>query len=244
MNKLTFLLLASGLLFFSCDKPEEEPPVDDTTDVQDVFKLDIQNLWGGETFAYDTEYDIDGVPVKFQDLRLFLSDFHFFSDGADEQFMENKAALIDAGVDGEIEVGDLDLDHVHDIEFLLGLNSTVNHEDPTLAESPLNDATMHWGWNPAEGYKFIRVEGTRDLTGDGTFEAFSIHAATDDLVRTLEFNLHQDVENHQVVASLTIDYEMFFSGVDLSSDPLAGTHGNGSTATAVTDNAVGAITID
>lgn len=245
MNKISLTVLAIALVAFSCKKPpEEEPPTDNTTDLQDEFKMSVTSMWGDESFAYDTEYAVDGIPVKFQDLRLLLSEFHLFSDGTEEQIMENSAALIDAGLEGEFTIRDLELTHIHDMECLLGLDSLTNHADPTLAESPLNDATMHWGWAPEEGYKFIRIEGTRDLIGDGTFTPFAIHAATDELKRELEFDVHQDVENDAIVASLTIDFEQFFSGVDLSGDPLTGTHGNGSKATAVIDNAVGAITID
>ena len=243
MKKITLAFLALGLIVFSCKKqtdPEPEPEIDAQTN---EVRLNITSMWGENAFAYNEEYSVEGTPVIFQDFRFFISDIAFHSDGGDVQSLENQAVIVDAGVEGIISLGDLNFAHVHEMDYSIGLNAIVNHEDPTVAASPLNDATMHWSWNPASGYKFIRIEGTRDQNGDNSFNAFSIHAATDDLLRNAEAEIHQDIVNNVLTIEVTIDFEQFFNGIDLSSETLNGTHGSGIIATAVMDNAVGSITI-
>jgi len=241
MKKITLAVVALGLIVFSCKKQTDPDPEIDTP--TNEVRLNITSMWGENTFAYNEEYSVAGTPVMFQDFRFFISDIAFHSDGGDVQSLENQAVLIDAGIEGAISLGDLSFAHVHEMEYSIGLNAIVNHEDPTVAASPLNDATMHWGWNPAEGYKFIRIEGTRDQDGDGSFDAFSIHAATDELLRNAEAEVHQDIVNNVLTIEVTIDFEQFFNGIALSGGTLNGTHGAGSLATAIMDNASGSITI-
>ena len=243
MKKITLAVLALGLIVFSCKKqtdPEPEPEI--VAQTNEVL-LNITSMWGENTFAYNEEYSVEGTPVMFQDFRFFISDIAFHSDGGEVQSLENQAFIIDAGVEGVIPLGDLNFAHVQEMDYSIGLNAIVNHEDPTVADAPLNDATMHWSWNPASGYKFIRIEGTRDQNGDDSFNAFSIHAATDDLLRNAETEVDQDLVNNVLTIEVTIDFEQFFNGIALSGETLNGTHGSGSIATAVMDNAVGSITI-
>jgi uncharacterized repeat protein (TIGR04052 family) len=50
------------------------------------------------------------------------------------------------------------------IRFTLGVPFALNHNDNTLAPSPLNLSTMFWGWNG--GYKFLRIDAkTTGLPG-------------------------------------------------------------------------------
>lgn len=41
------------------------------------------------------------------------------------------------------------------LRFRLGVPESLNHENPLLADAPLDDAAMHWHWK--SGYKFLRA---------------------------------------------------------------------------------------
>jgi hypothetical protein len=131
-------------------------------------------------------------------------------------------------------IGEIGLDHLHMLNFMIGLDEETNHADPLIAEEPLNDPLMHWSWNPDAGYKFIKVEGEHDADNDGSFEAFSIHVATDALARTASSMIHQNV-NGDLMLHCHVNLDQWFANVNFSE--LAGTHGNGITTNAVADAA-------
>lgn len=49
------------------------------------------------------------------------------------------------------------------LRFRLGVPESLNHENPLVAEAPLNDPAMHWHWK--SGYKFLRAGVTRNADG-------------------------------------------------------------------------------
>ena len=91
--------------------------------------------------------------------------------------------------------------------FALGLESTVNHADPTLAEYPLNVPDMHWSWNPAAGYKFLLIEGKVDGNNDGDFDDaedvdVTYHCATDPMYREDQLMVMLDIPSSRIEAEL------------------------------------------
>jgi hypothetical protein len=234
--KKSLILLSLITLFttlnFGCRK--EDPVVEDP--ISDLLKAHFHHHWGSDDFSYDTVYNVGGVDITIQELRYYLSDFHIHDDGSGHQEFMNQALLIDAGATGTATIGKLELNHVHEIEYLLGLNETINHQDPTTAEAPLDDFTMHWSWNPDAGYKFIKIQGQRDKDGTGTWESFEIHCATDNLAREMTNDAHVDLANHVLTLSFVVDYEKFFTGVDFSAETLDGTHGDGILTNQIADN--------
>lgn len=62
------------------------------------------------------------------------------------------------------------------LQFTLGVPSELNHEDATLAPSPLNLTSMWWNWRG--GYKFVRVDLDNQSTamnGEATKEEGMSH---------------------------------------------------------------------
>ena len=232
------LAAIAAVTFTSCKKDDPEP---EEEEVVEVLQMVFDSNWGSEDFAYNTVYDANGTNVQFTDIRFFISDIEVEDDGGTMQSWMNQAHIIDAGSTQTITAGNLEVHHVHMMDFLVGLNEVINHEDPTLADAPLNDESMHWGWAPESGYKFVRIEGSRDHDGDGNYDGFSIHVATDAMLRAYTTMVHQNVADGKIAVNFTVDIADFFNGVDFSAETLEGTHGGGTVAALVADNVPQAI---
>ena len=242
---ITILAVAlfSAFTFTSCDKDDDETkctnPEDNTKSVMLEFEFEMADA----PFEYNTVYDFNGVNVQFSDLRFYVSDIMLHDDAANMEMIDG-AVLVDAGASSNIfTIGETEFEHVHELHMSIGLNEVVNHEDPILAEAPLNDASMHWGWDPASGYKFIKTEVLVDLDDDGIPEtATSIHCATDGLKRDVMLDAHQDVEGDHAHLLLKADIADIYAGVDFLN--LTGTFGNTDLTNAVADNLADAIEIE
>lgn len=238
-NAILALLITATL--FACKK-EDDNNDDTQTPVDNTLQVNYSHVWQDGDFIYDQVYQVGGVNLTIQDFRYFLSNF-VIEDDEDNEQATDIVVLMDASLDGSIDFGKLDHAHVHKLNLGLGLDDVTNHQDPTPADAPLNDASMHWLWSPEQGYKFIRIEGMVDPEGDGTYEAFSIHAATDELYRTTHWMIHETADG-ALEANLTIDIYKFLQNVDFSQS-LSGTHGASDLTNGIADDAVeNAFTID
>jgi len=245
MNQFRFLtaLVFMIIVMTSCDKDEEtmcnEPVVPESKSAILQFNMNAAD----EAFNYETIYDFNGTAVQFSELRFYISDIMFHDDAENTEMM-SETLLLDAGeADNTFTVGETDFSHIHELHMLFGLNEVVNHEDPTQAEAPLNDAGMHWGWAPESGYKFLKAEFTVDMDGDNVPETpGSIHCATDAVSREIMLMAHQDVTGDQAQLTIEVDVISFFNGVDFLN--LMGTHGGSPLTNSVADNVSSALSID
>lgn len=231
---LTLMLGISILSSCKKDKDENDEPVESGT----FLKMDLYHSWSDADFAYDAVYDVNGTLVKFTEIRYYLSNFVGMSDDMTTMTDFGQYLLIDAGVGGVQDLGRSELAHLHMLNFHVGLDEETNHQDPTIADEPLNDPLMHWGWNPAGGYKFIKIEGERDRLGNGNYEPFSIHVATDPMLRSISKMVHEDISGSNKTISGTVDIMKWFEHVDLSPEVLEGTHGEGTTTNDLMDGVV------
>jgi len=221
-NQIILFTLLIALAFSSCKKDEELAEENTSTPIQLRSSLSLQpaSYWGGDTFELDQVYNVNGVDVKFAEIRFFLSNFEIH-DMMNNHIDLGGYVLVEAGSTDALELPGTDLIHAHGIHMALGIDSLANFNDPAISEAPLNDFTMHWSWNT--GYKFVKIEGEHDADGDGEFETFSIHAATAGLYREMSFDVMEDLEEGENNFTLDIDYQTLFTNVDFSA--LEGTHG-------------------
>ncbi len=118
----------------------------------------------------------DGHRVVINDLRLFVHDIRLRdADGAraplvlaEGPFQTSTLALLDfedgcrngtAATHRSLE-GVSRVRRPRSLEMTLGVPTLQNHADPTRAEGPLSATSMHWTWKG--GYKFLRLDYTRD----------------------------------------------------------------------------------
>jgi hypothetical protein len=223
------LLATTALAFAACKKDKEEAPAPTPTPTTADISVRFQFMHGSNAFDINSNYtDGAGHAVRFSKLKFYASDFHLVNDEHDTVAMfHDKAVLADAATPlASYSLGSMSPGHVHMVLMNLGLDSELNHADPTLAAYPLNVADMHWSWNPAAGYKFLAMEGHADGNGDGDFEdaedvSFTYHCATDALLRNAAFHHHADVAacNSYVLVG-KVDVQVLLSGLNLLASPV------------------------
>ncbi|MBL7965061.1 MAG: hypothetical protein JNM31_14600 [Flavobacteriales bacterium] len=220
------LFLVASLLMSGCDK--EEPIPDPTPDPQanTVVALQVLHRYGGASFDLaGTWPDAVGTSLKFTQVRYYIGSPVFQDDVGDTvQAFAGKYLLISAASNAIQVMGELH-GHLHTMGFGLGVDSVLNHQDPTLAAPPLNDATMHWNWNPAQGYKFLVLEGRYDDDGTGVVDAddpeFVYHCAGDALHRNTSVEVHTDaLTGGNLALTLHMDMQVLLQGVDVAASPI------------------------
>lgn len=238
-----FLSLFAGLVLVACKKDKEEIITLPVPTEERNLDLYVHHFWNDVEFEYGQVYNVNGTNVILDDVRYYLS--NFVSEGMmddDTQPHLEKVLLIDAGIENERTLGEIELDHIHTLNFSLGLDYDTNHADPTAAAYPLNDGTMHWGWNPDSGYKFIVISGSRDPESDGSYEYFEIHAATDAIYRETSMMCHRDVAANGITLHVKVALDQWFNGIDFSI-ALAGTHGASVLTNSLADNSITSFSI-
>ncbi|HRD53582.1 MAG TPA: hypothetical protein PKY96_13125 [Flavobacteriales bacterium] len=249
--KITLLaLFALGLA--SCKKEKDEHNHDDHDHGGGggaaIMNLRFNFVHGVNPFDINTNYtDGAGQAMRFSTLKFYVSEIHLEDDaGATVADFGSKVLLADGATpNASYELGSMNPGHVHEIHFKLGLNSTVNHADPTSAVYPLNIPGMHWSWNPAAGYKFLNMEGHVDGNGDGDFDdvedkVFTYHCATDALLRSDHVHFHAEVNGGNVTLEAKVDVAMLLLGLNLLDNSVA--MGAGPNNVAAMDNLVVAVT--
>ncbi len=187
-NIVSFVvLIISAVSISSCkkDKIEIIPPVV----VSDQLSIQVLPFYGSQILYLDSTYLTDeGYEIQFTDLKFFGGNW---KNGNDILF---ESAMFDYRNNGnKFLTVSKKPDLFGSLQGLLGIDSSLNHDDPTAFanENPLNIVNagdMHWGWNP--GYIFIKVEARVDTIQDGIplFDHYAVfHVGTDNFVQNLDF---------------------------------------------------------
>lgn len=139
---------------------------------------------GSQPFTCDQSYQlgVQSTETTVGDFRLYVSEMSLLTTtGArvpitleqDGQWQYQSVALLDfedksgSCVNGTVEtrdqvVGSVPAGDYEGLQFTLGIPFDLNHEDATLAASPLNLTAMWWNWRG--GYKFIRIDLEPSMT--------------------------------------------------------------------------------
>ena len=130
---------------FVCGESYEGVGIEESTVTPTDFRFYISNiaLIDEEGNAIPLELEQDG---KWQYQNTALLDFE---DGS--SVCDNGTAEINTTVVGTIPEGDY-----QSLQFTMGVPKNLNHDDASVAPSPLNLTSMWWNWQG--GYKFLRVD--------------------------------------------------------------------------------------
>jgi hypothetical protein len=241
-----------ALALVSCKKDDELPPTStpSTPGTTGTVKMSFEFVNGQQAFDMSANY-VDGAnhQVRFSAIKFYVSDIHLEDmGGSTVGDFHDTYLLVDASApSNEFTLGSVPEGHIHMAHFALGLESAVNHADPTVAEFPLNVPDMHWSWNPTAGYKFLLIEGKVDGNGDGDFDDpedknVTYHCATDPMFRQDELMAMLDVSvGSTVTIPAKVDVGTLISGLDLLADSIA--MGGGAPNAAAMDGLVSAIAL-
>jgi len=150
-NRLIFLLI--GLLLALCTGCQPSQP------------LRLQLQWQGQPLRCDSVLTLAGQTFQLAQLQLFLSDFRQQHAIALKHGPYSNDRLVLLGIDcqsndaGQWHIPLASALTTGPLYFTLGVPAELNHQNPLLAKTPLQQTDMHWSWQ--HGYKFLRL----DLTG-------------------------------------------------------------------------------
>jgi hypothetical protein len=190
-----------------------------------VVAISMSYTRAGAPFDKNVPFtDGAGTLVLLQRLNFFFSQPRFTDDTGDSvASFPSKYLLIDLDEGGLVRtVGELD-GHLHMLHAGLGLDTAMNHTDPTMAPPPMNSSNLWWGW--AAGYRFMTLEGKYDSNNSGTIDGndftFDYHIGMDTLYRRLDLEVHTDADmGGNVVIPLSLSIDTLFTGLDIATQPV------------------------
>lgn len=188
-------------------------------------RLAVDWRYGSHTYELGSVYEDDlGHAYQLDTLRFLITGARAVDDnGAVLASYANVYALADAAGSSEFFLGDLTSGHLHEIEFSIGLEPTMNHTDPAVAPASLTTTGMHSG-NATAGYAFLIVAGRVDSNGDGSLDGndqhFSYHCIGDALLCPTAAVVHANLlENGVLTAWLPVNMEVLMADIDLLNTP-------------------------
>lgn len=159
----------------------------------------------------------NSVPFNITRLQYYVSQIVITHDGG-QQTPALDVYLLTTPKTLVYSLGNYNVQNVESIEFYIGVNSKVNHSDPTVYPPghPLGpqDPSMNWGW--AAGYRFAAIEGYSD-SGNGLYaDKFEFHAIGDVLFTKINVvaNGAKDSDGNLII-NLDANYNELFKNVQL-----------------------------
>ncbi len=147
-SKLTLLAIAA-LSLAACKRDKDEDDSHDHGGGGSPAAVNVRfNFKHGVN-----DFDINGIyadgmghAIQFTTLKFYASDFHLQDDagGTVAEFHDKVVPFDGATHNASFDLGTMNGGHIHEVHFNLGLESSVNHADPTTAAYPLNIPGMHW----------------------------------------------------------------------------------------------------
>ena len=237
--KVKILGLLALTLAFSSSCKEDDPVVSTPAENKNVqVNLNYDFNFGNQDFALNTEYTLDnGYKVRYSLATFYLSKPVIMDDAGGMSPLSPEYLIVRPDV-AMSDLGFMQEGHAHMFNISVGVDSASNTEDGSTGVQPtdFSDPThplgpqpegMYWSW--ASGYIFVKIEGEVDYEGDGTYDqVFKYHLGTNEFRKDRSTMVHTDVLGGETLNMLlAIDYKAFFNGVDLSTEILSMSMGEG-----------------
>lgn len=219
--------LAFALLLTGCKKDLEETH-------EDIVGPDGANTVVTTSMAYthngaafDTSMtltDAAGTRFKIEEIRFYMGAFSFTDDnGASVASFPEKYHLVTLSEGGTVRtIGQLS-GHLHEMHCGLGVDSVLNHTDPTLVDAPLGVNGIFWVWD--DGYLFLTIDGRYDSNGDGVVDTsdsmMSYHCGMDTLYTPKTFHVHADAhDGGNLIIPLALSIDTLMANIDIATTPV------------------------
>lgn len=199
----------------------------------DVF-LNIKHMLGTAPFQFNTAaVNSMGDDFDVRRLEYYLSQMTLIHDGGQETEVPGYYLLVDGGVPTNELLGNFAITDLEGIRFGVGVDSAVNHLDPSSysAGNPLapQNPSMHWGWSA--GYRFVAMEGQG---GTSLSQNFEVHALEDRNYFETTINTTGFVSGNGLTVALVGDYIRALDSVSVAAGFI--THGGNGEAVSVLAN--------
>lgn len=184
MKKLSVLLLAVGLLYFSACDPVEPAPEETT------LHLNFAGKYGTEQLVLNQTYDFPGdMDLMYSTLLFYISDVRLVTVDDQEvvikdvdmvNFYDHHANPATAAEGETITIADVPQGDYKGIRFGIGLPADLNATNPAdyAATHPMSRTEMYWDWRGT--FIFSMIEGSVDTLQDGTPDVFlTYHSGSD-----------------------------------------------------------------
>ncbi len=201
---------------------------------QSNFELQINHKLGVSPFQMNTSAtNNNNVQFDVSRLQYYISQITLIHDGAQETTIPGTWFLVDAGNHFQASLGNHPITTLEGIRFGVGVESSVNHLDPSsyAANHPLapKSPSMHWGWSA--GYRFVAMEGNG---GTNLSQSYEIHALEDQNYFLTTVNTSGFSGSNGTIIALDADYAMALKNIDVSTGPI--THGGFGEAITLLEN--------
>lgn len=255
MNKLmmtaAFALLTLTTVFTGCKKDNEDDTPTPTANTNQNLSFHLHTLVGTSAAAYGVEYqNASGRKFNIADFRYYISNIVLIKNDGSELPLTGKVLLANPATN-TYDLGEVPVGSYKGFRFLLGLDSAVNHSDPTAypANNPLSIQSPgnHWDWN--SGYIFMKVEGNVDTTlaanGPLDFQYF-YHIGMDDFKRTIDFSTSAFtvVSGSNYAIGIKFNLLDMLNNVDMRTENITHTMNNMPLAMQIADNWQGAFELE
>jgi hypothetical protein len=207
--------IASILLATSCEHPAKPPT---TTDDKSGFTLSFNGMFDGAPIVYKTgEYEVNNLEmVRFTNMALILSHVSLVKTNDEKVQLGDGYLFVDfVGGKTSTHFENIPFGDYKGISFQLGLDSAINHGDPSQwpATHPLSTSTgLHWGW--AGGYIFQALDGTWKTDSSATtWNGLSLHTVGDNYVAQKFLPYTFSISNtNGMTGQIDLDAVKYFKG--------------------------------
>ncbi|MFZ7115624.1 MAG: MbnP family protein [Bacteroidota bacterium] len=234
------ILACTTLLFTSCKKDKSEEP---TPSTEQNLTMHLHSNVGTHAANFDSIFTNNaGQRYTIDDYRMYISNIVLIKSDGSELPVSGKVFLTNPESD-EYDLGMVPVGNYKGFKFLLGLDSAINHSDPSTypSSSPLSVQTpsIHWSWS--SGYIFWKVEGKVDTTvaQSGPIDVdFLYHIGMDQFSRTIDFSTEafSVVSGQDQLIHLNFDLNAALSNVDMTSELMTHTMDDMMLATKIANN--------
>lgn len=185
----------------------------------DVY-FKINHKLGSSNFAFNQTATTTGsAQYQLSRLEYYIAEITLTHDTGQVTVIPNKWMLVNASDTTNEFLGNFNITNLQSISFGIGVESSVNHNDPNLYASthPLapRSPSMHWGWSA--GYRFVALEGN---TGTNFGQIFQIHALGDRNYRTQTHNTSGSIQNGDLIIELDADYNQALNAITVNGNLL------------------------
>lgn len=188
-----------------------------TANAQTPVELHITHKLSGNAFAYNTSAQNNlGNDFNVSRLEYYISKISITHDGGMVTDVPNHYILADGGQDVMEALGSYNITNVESVSFHIGVDTPINHADPSLQPSghPLapKSPSMHWGW--ASGYRFVAMEG---MAGPSLGQKYEIHALGDQNYFKVTVTVAGINQGGKIIIPVNADYSEALKDINVSS---------------------------